>query len=387
MPKFKGSTTFAVLSAGAAVAGCQSAPARYADGGVHATYTAAATGAGAMRSTGVEFYHGAGRAVRAPLRDLNMMQDPIPPVLLRAENKPYDLAGVNSCADVLNRVAELDLSLGPDVDTPKQRKRTRVARGADFAASTALDAAGSAAEHFIPMRSTIKQISGAARFERHAQHAILAGETRRSFLKAVGMAHDCSWPAAPLEFKPTQVADVSAPWTAAPAGPAPGQAAVMLASAGGATAARPDLTARPGLQAAVASSPATAGGYATPLAGVQTASLSAPAVRAAAVPTPSRVVMVATAGARRPAVFVPVSERLAIPPVVQATADPAQAWRPASSRRIEVLEVSAPVSSASVASASASMPAMTSAAMTASGSAAPWSSAFASAGGTSTARP
>ena len=111
MPKTRGSTTLTVLSAGAVVAGCQSAPARYAGTGVHATYAVAATGATAVSTTGGELYHGAGRAMRAPLHDLNMMQDKIPPVLLRAETRPYDLAGVNSCGDVLNRVAELDLAL------------------------------------------------------------------------------------------------------------------------------------------------------------------------------------------------------------------------------------------------------------------------------------
>jgi hypothetical protein len=376
MPKFKGSTTFVVLSAGAAVAGCQSAPARYADGGFHATYAAASTGAGAVRTTSVELYQGAGRAVRAPLRDLNMMQDPIPPVLLRAENKPYDLESVNSCADVLNGVAELDLALGPDVDTPKQRRRTRVSRGADFAASTALDAAGSAAEHFIPMRGTIKQISGAARYERHAQHAILAGETRRSFLKAVGMAHNCSWPAAPLGFKPTQVADVNAAWGAL-AG-VPGQPSVMLASASESAAAQPSATAATARAAGV--QPATTG----VAPAVQTAALTASSA-------PSRVVMVSSGSGRRPAVYVPVSEHLSIPPVTQAAIDPAQAWRPAAASRTEVLEVSAPVSSPSAADAPVRNISMTRAAMTSAsgtGGLAPWSSAFAgSSGGPSAIRP
>jgi hypothetical protein len=210
-------TTIVVVSIGAACAGCASAPMQSAGNGAH-------TGAYVMSTTGTEIYHGAGAAVRAPLHDLNMAQDQIPPVLLRAEEKPYDLADIDTCNDVLAKVAELDLALGPDVDMPKESKRTRASRGADFAAEAALDAAGSAVEHFIPMRSTIKQLTGATRYENHVKHAILSGEVRRSFLKTVGMAHNCTWPAAPLAFKPTQVADAAASWS----GKAPG---VMLASA------------------------------------------------------------------------------------------------------------------------------------------------------------
>ena len=419
MPRVQGSTTLAVLSVGAVVAGCQTAPVRYADTGVHATYEVAATGAGAVKTTGVGIYHGAGQAIRAPLRDLNLMQDQIAPVLLRAEEHPYDLVGVDSCADVLNRVAELDLSLGPDVDTPKQRHRTRINRGADFAASTALDAAGSAAEHFIPMRGTIKQLSGAQRYENHVKHAVLAGETRRSFLKAIGMAHNCSWPAAPLEFRPTRVADVSASWSA------PGAGAAMLASTGQTSAATQQVRtasvqtasvqtatvqtasgqatlSRTGAygaaagqasptrvassqvalgqvalgqvasgQVAAAQAAAIQGAPAQPAsvqsATFQTASLSA--VRAPGGPAVSRVVMVSAAAENRSPVYVPVRERLAIPPAGSASADPDQSWRPAPALQVpasqaDVVQVSEPVASTSVA--------------TRSGSSSPWSTTFAS---------
>ena len=405
MPKIRGSTTFAVLSAGAVVAGCQSAPARYAGTGVHATYAVATTGATAVRTTGGELYNGAGRAIRAPLHDLNMMQDKIAPVLLRAETRPYDLAGVNSCGDVLNRVAELDLALGPDVDTPKPHKRTRVLRGADFAASTALDAAGTAAEHFIPMRGTIKQISGAQRYENHVKHATLAGETRRSFLKAIGMSHNCSWPAAPLDFAPTQVADVSAPWNAPSAAGAP----VVLASTAGAAAPSPTAAA-PGTAAPTAQ-PQTVPTQTVPTlaaptpaapapAVLQTASLAslaspAPASRRAASPA----VAPSSVRSGRPALAIAVRQQLSIPPVALPSADPAQSWRPASAQA-DVVEVSAPMTgsgpltsgamtsgsmtsgtmtNASLAGGSMTGKApMASAALATSSAAAPWASSFAS---------
>ena len=204
------------LSVGAGLTGCATAPvqtaAGYASEGAHATYGAASTGAHAVYSTGGQVYMGVGQAAKKPFHDLNMMQDPIPVVLLRTESKPYDLEGVNSCERILNQVAELDLALGPDVDAPKENGRTRVTRGADAAAVAALDAATDAAEHFLPMRSVIKRVSGATRYENHVKHAVLAGTVRRSFLKAIGMAHNCGWPASPLVFNPTDVAVASTAW-------------------------------------------------------------------------------------------------------------------------------------------------------------------------------
>src|ERR1700744_826894 len=136
-------TTTAIVSLGAICAGCASAPMQTANAGASATYHAAGVSAYAVSTTGTEIYHGAGRAIKAPLHDLNMMQDQIPPVLLRAEDKPYDVSDLDSCNDVLNKVAELDLALGPDVDMPKEeKKRTRASRGAGFAAGGGLGAAG-----------------------------------------------------------------------------------------------------------------------------------------------------------------------------------------------------------------------------------------------------
>ncbi len=358
------SSTCAVTALGAVVAGCQSAPVRYANDGVQATYSVASTGAHAVRTTGGELYLGAGNAVRRPLRDLNMMQDKIPPVLLRAESHPYDLHGVNSCNDVLDRVAELDLALGPDVDTPKEKRHTRVARGADFAAEAALDAAGSAAEHFLPMRGTIKQITGAQRYENHVKHAQLAGTTRRSFLKAIGMEHSCVWPAAPLDFAPTQVADAAAPWAGPPVtSPAQtGGAPVVLASVSQPSAPIP-ASATPSPRASViATAPMLVARRVATRGAVSPAPQYAAATRA---PVAARVVLVSAAGASAPRqpVFVPIRNRLAIPSATPGGPIPDQAWRPASAdTEVSPAETQPVLASTSVA--------------TGGGAAAPWSAAF-----------
>ena len=356
MPKVLTSTC-AVVSLGAVVAGCQSAPARYANDGVHATYSAAATGASAMRQTGGQLYVGAGDAMRKPFHDLNLMQDKIAPVLLRAESHPYDLTAVNSCNDVLDRVSELDLALGPDVDAPKQRHKARMMRGADFAASAALDAAGSAAEHFLPMRSTIKQISGAQRYENHVKHAQLAGATRRSFLKAIGMEHSCSWPAAPLDFAPVQVADAAAPWSSlVVTSPAQtGGAPVVLVSAAGKAGASTAVTggATPAPSPATVTLASTRSASTPPaVATVQTARISM-----------AQVAMISRAAPSSGRVLVPVRDNLAVPRVA-IPADASQAWRPA--QRSDVADVSAPAAGGALTGSAAA--------------AAPWSAAFTAAG-------
>jgi hypothetical protein len=73
-----------------------------------------------------------------------------------------------------------------------------VTEDAGLAAAAALEAAAAAADGFIPARSIIKHVSGASKYEAHVKHAVLAGTERRTFLKAIGVMHNCGWPAAPL---------------------------------------------------------------------------------------------------------------------------------------------------------------------------------------------
>ncbi len=179
------------LSAASLLAGCATQPVQtasgYADQGAHAIYR-----------TGSDVYAGVGTAAKRPFQDLNMMQDPIPVVLLRAELDPYSVKGLTSCDIVMNRVAELDLALGPDLDAPADRPKSKVTEDAGLAAAAALEAAAAAAEGFMPVRSVVKRVSGATKYEAHVKHAILAGTERRTFLKAIGVMHNCGWPAAPL---------------------------------------------------------------------------------------------------------------------------------------------------------------------------------------------
>jgi hypothetical protein len=179
------------LAATSWVAGCATAPLQTAS-------NYAGQGASAVYHTGSDVYAGVGTAAKKPFQDLNMMQDPIPMVLLRAELDPYAVKGLTSCDVVMSRVAELDLALGPDLDSPKDESKNKITADAGLASAAALEAAAAAAEGFMPVRSVVKMVSGASKYEKHVKHAILAGTERRTFLKAIGAMHDCGWPAAPL---------------------------------------------------------------------------------------------------------------------------------------------------------------------------------------------
>lgn len=122
-----------------------------------------------------------------PITDLNLAQDPIPPVLLAAKEAPYLSEGISDCAAIGGAIAELDQVLGPDLDIA-QSERDRISAG-----RIAKSAVGS----LIPFRSIIREISGAADHQREFEAAILAGAMRRAYLKGLGQQMGCAYPARP----------------------------------------------------------------------------------------------------------------------------------------------------------------------------------------------
>lgn len=146
-------------------------------------------------------YNGFGEAAQAPLRDLNMVREQAPPILVRAYARPYDQTGLETCPAIADQVHQLDLALGPDVDIPRAESEDKdmFAKGASFAADAALDAVRSATTGIIPVRSWVRRFSGANRAEQEAKAVALAGSVRRGYLKALGQQKGCDWPAAPLK--------------------------------------------------------------------------------------------------------------------------------------------------------------------------------------------
>lgn len=137
-----------------------------------------------------------------PITDLNLRKSQIPPLLTAAEERPYTLQGLATCQQLASAISEFDSILGDDVDLPRQDgQRITVGKAAQYAVGS-----------FIPFRDVIREVSGASKHERDLQSAILAGFTRRSFLKGVGQARNCRYPArsVTLEIFSQRLAEIEA---------------------------------------------------------------------------------------------------------------------------------------------------------------------------------
>lgn len=168
----------------------------------------AAGGCNAGRSAmgGAEqFGAGLGAAATAPMDDLNLRPAVIPTVLLQAQANPYDMRNMTRCSTIGAEIGRLDDALGPDMDEPPPVDgRYMSERAADATADAALGAVRDTTTDFIPGRSWIRRLSGAAQHERDVQAAIQAGRMRRAFLKGMGMQRNCAPPAAPSWFVPAR---------------------------------------------------------------------------------------------------------------------------------------------------------------------------------------
>jgi hypothetical protein len=143
---------------------------------------------------------GAPGVVESPLQDANLIRTQIPPVLLDAEMAPYAAPTPITCAQITEDVGTLDDALGDDFDIhdtedPGHRKGR-------VAGETAIGFAMDAENDFIPFRGWIRRLSGAQKHANQVRAAVYAGRVRRSYLKGMGQALGCRWPAAPKGSMP-----------------------------------------------------------------------------------------------------------------------------------------------------------------------------------------
>lgn len=138
------------------------------------------------------------QAAATPLSDLNLVNAPIPPVLLEAQRAPYAEPADGTCAGIEAQVVALDAVLGADLDVPPTPANpSLVERGAGLVGQTATQQVRGAAESVVPFRSWIRRLTGAERYSREVAAAITAGTVRRAYLKGMGVVRGCRAPAAP----------------------------------------------------------------------------------------------------------------------------------------------------------------------------------------------
>ena len=138
------------------------------------------------------------QAATTPLSDLNLVNAPIPAVLLEAQRAPYAEPADGTCAGLQAQVVALDAVLGADLDVPPTPANpSMIERGVGLVGQTASQQVRGAAESVVPFRSWIRRLSGAERYSRDVAAAIAAGTVRRSYLKGMGVVRGCTAPAAP----------------------------------------------------------------------------------------------------------------------------------------------------------------------------------------------
>jgi hypothetical protein len=133
-------------------------------------------------------------AAKAPLRDLNLIRTQVPDVLILALADPYARPKTRKCQELVTLIQPLNDALGEDLDVPPtDAELSMYQRGRPVA----LGAMAGVASDVIPFRGVIRQLSGAAKHDQYVQAAIVAGFSRRAYLKGLGEARGCKPPATP----------------------------------------------------------------------------------------------------------------------------------------------------------------------------------------------
>ena len=144
----------------------------------------------------------AATAAKSPLKDVGVVKDKIPQVLIDARTGTYVLPSPLTCKTIFDAVDALDAELAPDLDAPS----TQIKSG-----MSATEIGETVVHGLTPLRSWVRKLSGAEKNDNAVQAAILAGSVRRGYLKGIGLERGCQPPAAPL--------GVTLPATAASAKP------------------------------------------------------------------------------------------------------------------------------------------------------------------------
>ncbi|MEO7026418.1 MAG: hypothetical protein ABI056_02590 [Caulobacteraceae bacterium] len=132
-------------------------------------------------------------AAEAPLHDLNLVRQKIPPILLTALAEPYARPRFFNCRGIYFEVNQLQQALGGDFDEPDnpQNPSLTTQRG------IALTIVHGASELLLPFAGFVRTLSGAQKHDQLVVEVITAGSVRRAYLKGLGEAYGCAPPAAP----------------------------------------------------------------------------------------------------------------------------------------------------------------------------------------------
>jgi hypothetical protein len=126
----------------------------------------------------------AGGILSQPARDVGLSHKEIAPVLAKAVENPYDLAGLKSCKWLTAAIQDLNGVLGPDYVAGRKANENRAGKLAEAGGAAVVNT-------LIPFRGMVREVSGAAPAERNLNAAIDAGLARRGFLRGVHRTRGC----------------------------------------------------------------------------------------------------------------------------------------------------------------------------------------------------
>jgi len=129
-------------------------------------------------------------AAMAPLEDLNLRRDEIPPILAAIEN-PYAVSVDAGCDQIVREIKALDKVLGADADAPKPEARQHSEVLAEEASDAALGVIKSTTRSLIPFRGVVRKATGAESHQKKYEDAFKLGAQRRAYLKGYGLAKGC----------------------------------------------------------------------------------------------------------------------------------------------------------------------------------------------------
>jgi hypothetical protein len=118
---------------------------------------------------------------RQPGRDIGLDKRKIPEMLQEARERPYDTRGLRTCAQMRATLAELDRVLGPDIDAQKTETGLRLGNAANDVLWGSV----------IPFRGLVREATGAAAADRRYVAALVAGFTRRGYVKGMIAGKNC----------------------------------------------------------------------------------------------------------------------------------------------------------------------------------------------------
>lgn len=137
-----------------------------------------------------------GIAAAAPMHDMNLLRQKIPPLLMAVMADPYARPASMDCGVLASDVQALNAALGDDfdavpvVDDSPQARRERREREGLHAGSEAL----------LPFSGFVRKLSGAEQHDKLVLDAIMSGDARRAYLKGIGEARGCGGPATPTHL-------------------------------------------------------------------------------------------------------------------------------------------------------------------------------------------